>query len=153
MWGKLAPNMKHAMLKGKISNSKSNNRFSKNIFNNPSCKTIKPPSCNPKPFTKANLHELLHELIVESNQSEDDDSVTEDTEEKNDSTFLVNSAISNKFNPGDIRKLLPAFNTGTSTPSSTNEIVNKSEINVNGKIYQQVVKHFVCFLSKGSRSS
>ena len=63
--------MKSETLKGKNSNSKHNNRFNNNKFNNPSHRTIKPPSYKPKPFTKDNLHELLHKLIVESNESED----------------------------------------------------------------------------------
>ena len=56
--------MKSTILKGKNSNIKPNNRFNNNKFNNSNCKTTKHPSYNPKPFTTANLHELLHELIA-----------------------------------------------------------------------------------------
>ena len=43
LWGKLAPTMKCLTLKGKISNSKPNNRFNNNELNNPRCETIEPP--------------------------------------------------------------------------------------------------------------
>ena len=67
LWVKLTPNMKHVILKGRNSKNKPNNRFRNNKFNNPSYRTIKPPSCKSNHFTKANLYELLHELIVEIN--------------------------------------------------------------------------------------
>ena len=41
LWGKLAPNMKHVILKGKVSNNKPNNRFNKNKCNNPNYRIIK----------------------------------------------------------------------------------------------------------------
>ena len=72
-----------------------NNRFNSNKSNNYSYKTIKPPSNNGKLFNKANLHELLNEL-VESNESEDNTVVAENVIDKNESTLLVNSTTANK---------------------------------------------------------
>ena len=87
---------------------------------------------------KAKLHELLHELIVESNQSEENAIVTEDAEDDYDSILLVNSETANNVNPEDISKLFSTPSMGTTTPLSTKKIVNKSEININGKIYKEV---------------
>ena len=69
-------------------------------------KKIKLPSYNGKTFTKANLHELLNELIVERNESEDNIVVTEDVIDNNESISLVNSTTADKINPGDIRNLM-----------------------------------------------
>ena len=88
--------MKSATIKGKIINSKPSNRFKNNEFNNPICKTIKYPSCEPKSFTKSNLNGSLQKLIVESNESEDNAVVTEDSEDNKGSTLLVDSATSHK---------------------------------------------------------
>ena len=76
LWKKLTPDMKAIILKGRNNINRSNNRSSSNKSNNFSYKTVKPPSCNGKPFTRANLHELLKELIVGSNKSEDNDVFT-----------------------------------------------------------------------------
>ena len=47
---KISPNMKSIILKGINSNNRPNNRFNSNTHNNPSWKTVKPPSYNAKPF-------------------------------------------------------------------------------------------------------
>ena len=95
----------------------------------------------------------MHDLIVESNESEDDAVVTEDVVDYNDSNLLVNSTTADKRNPRDIRKLLSTLSKGNSSSSSTKKIVYKSEININGKIYLEVGNHVICCLSKASRSS
>ena len=66
--------------------------------------------------------------------------------------MLVNSTTVNKLNPGDIIKLLYIADTGKYAPSSTEKILNKSEININGKIYREVQKHVICYLYKVSSS-
>ena len=81
MWLKLTPNMKSVILNARNSN-KPANRFNKN--KNTSYKTPKTSSQNTKPFTKANLHELLNELIVEINEARNDDVITEDAPDNND---------------------------------------------------------------------
>ena len=67
--------------------------------------------------------------------------------------MLVNSNTANKINLRGIKKLLPIPGKDKSAPSSTKKIVNKSEITINGKIYQEVEKHVMCPLHKVSRSS
>ena len=47
-WRKLSPNMKSAILKDMNSNNRPNKRFNSDKSNNPSHKTIKPPSYNGK---------------------------------------------------------------------------------------------------------
>ena len=115
--GKLAPKMKSMILKGKISNRKLNNRFNNKKINNPSHRTIKPHSCKPKLFTTAKLHESLHESIVESNESEDNSIVAEDSEDNDDSNLLVNYSIANKVNHGHTMKLLFVPSERKYTPS------------------------------------
>ena len=44
LWIKLPSGMKHVILKGRNSNNAPNNSFNSNKSNNPSCKTVKPPS-------------------------------------------------------------------------------------------------------------
>lgn len=61
--------MKSIILKGRSSNNRHNNRLNGNKSNNPNCKTVKPPSYNEKLFTKSNIHEILNDLIAESNES------------------------------------------------------------------------------------
>ena len=89
-------------------------------------KPSNPLSCSENPFTKANLYELLNELIVESNESEDASIVAENEIDNNESTFLVNSRIASKLNPGDMRKLL-------STPIKGNPPSSSSVKNIPGK--------------------
>ena len=127
--------MKCVMLKGKNVTNKPTNSLNNNEFNKCVHRTIKPTSYKPKPLTKGNLYKSLHELIVESNESEDDAFVAEDEVDNNNSTLLVNSATVSKANPRDIMESLSIPSKGNSTPSSTKKIFNKSEINVNGKIY------------------
>ena len=69
-------------------------------------KPSNPLSCSENPFTKANLYELLNELIVESNESEDASIVAENEIDNNEFALLVNSITASKLNPGDIRKSL-----------------------------------------------
>ena len=57
---------------------------------------------------------------------EENDIVTEDVEENDDYNLLVNSTTSNKLNRGDTGKLLSIPSKGSSMPSSTKKIVNKS---------------------------
>ena len=68
--------MKAIILKVRNSSYGSNNRSNSNKSNNSSHKPVKSPSYNVKPFTKANVHELLNELLVETNEYENDDVVT-----------------------------------------------------------------------------
>ena len=100
--------MKSLILKGRNSSNRPNNRFNSNASNDPSYKTVKPPFYSEKPFTKANLHELLNDSIVKSNESKDASIVAENSIDDNESTLLVNSTTSSELNPGDIRKLLCA---------------------------------------------
>ena len=82
--------MKCIILKSRNSKNRPNNMFNSNESNNPSYKTVKPPSHNEKHFTKSNRHEIFNELIVESNESEDASIVAEIVIDNNDSTLLVN---------------------------------------------------------------
>ena len=82
--------MKYVILKGRNSINRPNNRFNSNKSNNLSHKTVKTTSYNEKSFTKPNLHELLNELIVESNKLEDAFIVAENAIDNNESTLLVN---------------------------------------------------------------
>ena len=130
---KLIPHMKDIILKGRKNINRSNYRSNSNKSNNFSCKTVKPPSFNGEPFTKANLCELVNELIVESNECEDNDVVAEDAIGNNGSTLLFNSITANNINHGDIRKLFSNPSKVNSTPSSIKKTAFKSKINTNGK--------------------
>ena len=147
--------MKSIILKGRNSKNRPNNRFNRNESNNPSYKTVKHPSYNEKPFTKANLRELLNELIVESHESEDASIVSENAIDDNESTLLVNSTISSKLNPRDIRKLLYTPIKGNMHPShsSIKQIACEMDTTINGKTCREVGKHIVYYLSKVSHSS
>ena len=83
--------MKSIILTGGNSNNRPKSRFNSDECDNPSYKTVKLPSQNEKPFTKANLYELLNKLIVESDESDDASIVAENLIDNNESTFLVNS--------------------------------------------------------------
>ena len=132
--------MKSIIVKGRNSNNVTKNRSNSNKSNNPSYKTVKPHSCNEKPFTKANLNEILNELIVESNESQDASNVAKNVIDNNESTLLVNSTTAIKHNPGDIRKLLtiPIKGSPLLYPSSTKKIACKKESNDNGKSIQKL---------------
>ena len=69
--------------------------------------------------------------------------------------MLVNSKKASKINPGDIRKLLsiPTKNNPSPYPSSAKNIARKTDMTINGKIYREVGKHVIYYLSKVSRSS
>ena len=112
------------------------NMFNNNKPNNCSCGTPEPSSYNTKPFTKANLRELLNELLVESNEAGNDAFIAEDVPGSNESTLLLNSTAANKLNPGNIKKDMSIPGKGKSAPSPTKNIANKSEITINGKIYR-----------------
>ena len=79
-----------------------------NKFNSHKHKSMKPSSYKIKPFTKANLHELLSDLLEDTRESENDDIVIEDKNEVNDSdsVLLVNATSASSITPGEIRKLL-----------------------------------------------
>ena len=62
------------------------------------------------------MHELLNELIVESNGSENYSVITKDMHSSNDFTLLVNSITASNINPGDIRKSMSTPAKGKSTP-------------------------------------
>ena len=49
---------------------------------------------------------ILNELIVESNELEDDSIIAEYVIGNNDYILLINSTTASKLNPGDIRTLL-----------------------------------------------
>ena len=87
--------MKYVILKGRNSD-KPTNRFNNNEHNLIH-RTYRPFSCNAKPFTKDNLHEFLIELIVESNESENDTIITEGVVDNNEFTLLVNSTTANIY--------------------------------------------------------
>ena len=92
------------------------NRFNNNKPNNYNYRAPKNSSCNAKPFNKANRHELLNELIVESNGAVNDAFITEDVPDNNESALLVNSTTANKLNPRDIKKILSISGKGQSAP-------------------------------------
>ena len=100
-----------------------------NIVNNSLSlpKTVKPPSYNEKLYIKANLHELLNKLIVESHELEDASIVAGNAIDENECTLLLNSTTSSKLNPGDIRKLLstPIKGNPPPSPSSVKNIACK----------------------------
>ena len=135
---KIPPNMKSILLRGINSNNRPNNRFNSNEYDNPSYKTVKPSSYNEKPFTKANLHKLLKELIVEGHESEDASIVSENAINNNESTLLVNLKIATKLNLRDVRKSLsnPIKSNPHPFPLSGKNISYKTVVNVNGKIYR-----------------
>ena len=86
--------MRSILLKGMnakpISNLNSVNRFNKSNSNK--YKTVRPLSYKGKPFTKANLHELLSDSLVDNNECKDDDARIEDIIEtdESESILLVN---------------------------------------------------------------
>ena len=96
--------MKAIILKVRNSSYGSNNRSNSNKSKNFSCKPVRPSSCNGKPFTKDNLHKLLNEILVETNDSENYAIISEDGDGSNDSTLLFNSKTVSNINPGDTRK-------------------------------------------------
>lgn len=67
---------------GKLSSNNSNNNNS-----NSSYKPTRPPSYPNKPFTKANLHKLITELIVESNERDSNTSNNEGLQQDDESTM------------------------------------------------------------------
>ena len=62
--------MRSILLKGRNDKPSSNindgNRFNKSNSN--VCKPVRPISCKYKTFTKAKLHELLSDLLVDNNE-------------------------------------------------------------------------------------
>ena len=73
-------------------NSAQNNPSSNNSSNNHSNSSYEPanpPSYPKKPFTKANLHELITELIAESDERDRDTSDNEGLQQDNESTMLI----------------------------------------------------------------
>ena len=65
-WSNIPNAMKGIILQGRSGSR--NDRVTKN--NKDSCKHVTPPSFKPKKFNKANLHELLVELISETSLSD-----------------------------------------------------------------------------------
>ena len=147
--------MKSIILKGRNSGNRPSGRFNSNNSNNHSYKSIKPLPLRGKLFTKANLTELLSELIVESHELEDSPFASENVEDNKESTLLVNSTTASKLNPGDIRKLLstPAKSSQSPSSSSAKKVACKTDITINSKVYREVGKHVIYYLSKVSRSS
>ena len=108
LWGMLPNDMKAVILKGRDNNINSYSDCNKDNFNNAKprfnqCETVKPPNCKPNPFTKANLHELLTELLVEEEETGGIDRDAEDSDNINESCMLVNSASASRIKPGDMR--------------------------------------------------
>ena len=104
MWRKLPSDMKASILMHVNSIYRSNNISNSNKSNEYSHKPIKLPSFNSKSFTKDNLNELLNELLVESNESKNDDIITEDANDSNYSTLLDNSETVSNINLRGIKK-------------------------------------------------
>ena len=79
--------MRSILLKGRnvkpITNLNNGNRFNK--FNSNVYKPAMSLSYKGKPFTKANLHELLSDFLVENNEHETTDEGIEDVIEVNES--------------------------------------------------------------------
>ena len=69
IWSKIPHDIKTVLLRGR--NGSLSERINK--YNKDDCKTAKPPSFAHKKYTKANLHELLAELISETSVSEKND--------------------------------------------------------------------------------
>jgi hypothetical protein len=59
LWRKIPPSMKSIILKGRNSGNRPSDKFNSNNSNDHSYKSIKPLPLRGKPFTKANLTELL----------------------------------------------------------------------------------------------
>ena len=82
---KLPNDVMHVLLKGMNAkpsiNFNSGNRFNKSNSN--VCKPVRPISCKYKTFTKAKLHELLSDLLVDNNEYETVDEGIEDVSEVN----------------------------------------------------------------------
>ena len=116
VWQKLHSDMKAVILKGRNSRNRSNDRYNSNESNNFSHESVKPSSFNGKPSTKTNLHKLLNESLVESNDSENNDDVAEEVDVSNDSTLLFNTTNASNINSGDIRKLISPPTKGKSIP-------------------------------------
>lgn len=154
LWKKIQSSMKSIILKGRNSGNRPSGRFNSNNSNNHSYKSIKPLPLRGKPFTKANLTELLSELIFEIHELEDSSFASENVVDDKESTLLVNLTTTSKLNPGDIRKLLssPAKSSQFPSPSSAKKVACKTDITINGKVYREVGKHVIYYLSKVSRS-
>ena len=116
IWGKIPPDMKAIILR-----SRTGNRNEENVNRNKdSYKSVKPPSYPRRKFTKANLHELLSELISENSLSDDNEPDAPVANQDSESTLLVNSTSANAINPGDIRKVM-------STPGKNKDVAVKKQ--------------------------
>ena len=103
-WSKTPNDMEALTLRSRTVNRKEGvNTHTKNIH-----KTVKHPSLPPRKFTKANLHELLAELLSEASLSEQNEIDVSEDELKAHSTLQVNSTSENATNPGNSRKLTHA---------------------------------------------
>ena len=157
-WRTLPNDLKAVLIKGRNSNpSKPSSNNSTNNSSNSSYKPVKPPSYTKKPFTKANLHELITALISESSEHDSDTTnKNEGLQQDDDTTMLVNSTTAKAINPGDIRKLMstpnPNPNTNTNNQSSK-KVICKSEIVIDGETYRKVNTCITYQISQANKSS
>ena len=107
------------------------------------------PSFNPKKFTKANLHKLLIELILETSLSETNEVDNDENELNVEPTLLVNSTSANSINPGDIPKPMSApVKDKASSSEKENRTAFSREVTMNSKTYREVGQHVIFYLIK-----
>ena len=150
-------NMKTIIIEGRNKGATSNS-YSKNSFNSYKPKSIpfksvKPPNYGNNSFTKANLHQLLSELLV----GEEEPSAIADLDNTQESSILVNSVSASKVNPSNMRKLMSTTNKSKLASIviilSLRKSFFKSEIVTDGKTYREVSNCVTYNISKASRSA
>ena len=104
IWCNILNGMKAFVLRSRSVNlNEGVNKHSKDGY-----KTLKPLSLPAMKFTKANLHQLLAELISETSFSDKNEVNVPKDKTDSESAFLVKYTSANTINPGDIRKLISA---------------------------------------------
>ena len=98
------------------------------------------------------MHELITELIAESNEQDSDTNINEGSEQDDESSMLVNSTTAKSIKPGDIKKLMSTPNNTASNPSNK-KVIFKSEIAIDEETCRKVNTCATYQLSQTNRSS
>ena len=145
LWSKIPNDMKTIIMQDRNKRGKSSNSYSKNSFNSykpksTPFKSVKPSNYGNNSFTKANLHKLLSELLVE----EEEPPPIMNLNDVQESNILVNSISTSKVNLSNIRKLMSTTNKSKlaliAIILSCMKSTFKSEIIVDSKTYRKVSK-------------
>ena len=98
------------------------------------------------------MHELITELIAESNEQDSDTKNNEGLEQDDESTMSVNSTAAKSIEPGDIRKLMSTpCNSAINPPNK--KVSFKSEIAIDRETCRKVNACATYQLSQTNRSS